>query len=57
MDDIEFPLTDLECFAKHLGLSGADYDLYYESYYEMDEVEYDDIESHWEGVLESIESY
>jgi len=56
MDDIEFSLQDLELFAEHLGLSGTDYDLYYESYYDLDEVEYDDFESHWDGMFESIET-
>ena len=57
MDDNDRNMTALEHFAQYLGLSGADYDLFYEMYHELDEVEYDDLEYHWDGAYESIESY
>lgn len=30
-----FPVTDIEDFASHLGLDGADADMFFESYYQM----------------------
>ena len=30
-----FPVTDVEDFAKHLGLDGTDADMFYESYYNL----------------------
>ena len=46
--------SDLESFAKYLGLSGSDSDLFYESYYNLND-EYDDYELYYEGNTESIE--
>mgnify|MGYP000241744003 CR=1 FL=1 len=34
--------SDLETFANRLGLTGLDFDLFYETYYSMDTVEGDD---------------
>ena len=33
--------TELEDFANHLGLHGSDADLFYESYYDLDNKEYE----------------
>jgi hypothetical protein len=51
-----FPVSDIEEFAKYLGLDGTDADLFYECVYNLNE-EYDDYESSWEGSTESIEIY
>ena len=51
-----FPVSDIEEFAKYLGLNGSDADLFYECHYNLNE-EYDDYESTWEGATESIEIY
>lgn len=34
--------SDLEVFAKRLGITGSDFDLFYETYYSMDTVAGDD---------------
>jgi hypothetical protein len=43
----KFHDSDLEKFAEHLGLTGLDSDIFYESYYNIIE-DYDDYESSWE---------
>ena len=43
---------DVLDFAKHLGFTGVDEDLFYESYYQLDN---DDYEYDYDGVIE--ESY
>lgn len=44
MNPTEFPMSDIEKFAEYLGLDGIDSDLFYESYYELDEYDYYDVE-------------
>ena len=51
-----FPVSDIEEFAKYLGLDGTDADLFYECQYNLCD-EYDDYEAAWEGATESIEIY
>ncbi len=51
-----FPVSDLENFAKHLGLDGIDSDMFYECYYDMND-EFDDYECHWETSYDSVETY
>ena len=51
-----FPVSDIEEFAKYLGLNGMDADLFYECQYNLND-EYDDYEAAWEGATESIEIY
>ncbi len=34
--------SDLEAFAEYIGLNGIDTDLFYESYYQIDNGEYED---------------
>jgi len=51
-----FPVSDIEEFAKYLGLDGMDADLFYECQYNLND-EYDDYEAAWEGATESIEIY
>lgn len=46
-----FPATDIEEFAKHIGLDGTDVDLFYECYYNLND-DYDDYESYWEDSLD-----
>ena len=46
--------SDLESFAQYLGFNGSDSDLFYESYYNLND-EYDDYELYYEGMNESIE--
>jgi len=36
-----FNASDVESFASHLGLSGSDADLFYESYYQMHDTDED----------------
>ena len=52
MNPSEFPVSDIEKFAEYLGLDGIDSDLFYESYYELDE--YDGYDSEW---IETAEHY
>ena len=57
MEPLDFPVSDIEEFAEHLGMTGIDSDLFYESLYIEQSDEYDDYESHWDEVTESIETY
>ena len=50
--DTDFSSEDVLAFAKHLGLDGVDGDLFYESYYQLDNKDY---EYDYDGVIE--ESY
>ena len=52
MNPSEFPVSDIEKFAEYLGLDGIDSDLFYESYYELDE--YDSYDAEW---IETAEHY
>ncbi len=56
MTDPRFQNSDLEEFAEYLGIDGLDFDVFYETYYELqDQIqEYDDYELAWEQA-ESIE--
>ena len=56
MTEPRFQNSDLEEFAEYLGLNGIDTDLYYESYYQMNnDDEYDDYDLEWGTQTESIE--
>lgn len=50
-----FPVEDLEKFAEYMGFNGIDTDLFYESYYKMNNKEYDEYEFIWDESFESIE--
>ena len=51
----KFPVEDLEKFAEYMGFNGIDTDLFYESYYKMNNKEYDEYEFIWDESFESIE--
>ena len=46
---------DLESFAKFIGLHGSDYDLFYETYYSLENEDYEEELSQAE--IDLIESY
>ncbi len=50
MTDPRFQNSDLEEFAEYLGIDGLDFDVFYETYYELQQEnqEYDDYELAWE---------
>ena len=50
MTDPRFQNSDLEEFAEYLGIAGLDFDVFYETYYELKQEiqEYDDYELAWE---------
>lgn len=50
MTDPSFQNSDLEAFAEYLGIDGLDFDVYYETYYQLHQEtqEYDDYELAWE---------
>ncbi len=56
MTDPKFHNSDLEGFAEYLGLDGLDFDLYYESYYELFHECYDidEYDLSWETPSKSI---
>jgi hypothetical protein len=45
MKPTDFPVSDIEKFAEYMGLDGIDSDLFYESYYQLDEC--DSYELEW----------
>ena len=55
MTEPRFQTSDLEEFAEYLGFNGIDTDLYYESYYQMNNEEFDDYDLEWGTQTESIE--
>ena len=50
MTDPRFQNSDLEEFAEYLGIDGLDFDVFYETYYQLQQEiqEYDDYELAWE---------
>ena len=50
-----FQNSDLEGFAEYLGIDGLDFDVYYETYYELQSQD-EDIELAWEQA-ELLECY
>ena len=50
MTDPRFQNSDLEAFAEYLGIDGLDFDVFYETYYELQDEnqEHDDYELAWE---------
>jgi len=55
MTDPRFQNSDLEGFAEYLGIDGLDFDVYYETYYELQSQD-EDIELAWEQA-ELLECY
>ena len=55
MTDPRFKNSDLEEFAEYLGIDGLDFDVYYETYYELQSQD-DDLELAWEQA-ELLECY
>ena len=53
MTSHEFLNEDLEKFAEHMGFEGADIDLFYESYYQLQD-EHDDYDVIWENPLQFL---
>jgi hypothetical protein len=47
MTNTDFSTEDLERFAEYMGFDGIDSDLFYETYYKMNE-EHDEYEMYWE---------
>lgn len=48
MTEPRFHNHDLEKFAEYLGLEGIDSDVFYESYYQMNNEDYDNYDLAWE---------